>query len=123
MRVAAGMSEVRFARRRSPRVVISRKRYVVITNDGVKFARECYCSSASLPGTRIELYGFLLTLLSFGGVLPLVAVRRWRRTKILKKASEKKFVVVAGNVRVLPKRVVEEAMREIWGECPKSIYV
>lgn len=117
------MSEVRFSRRRSPRVVISRERYVVITRDGVKFARECYCSSASFPGTQIELYGFLLTLLSFGGVLPLVAVRHWRRTKILKKASEKKFVVVSGSRRVLPKNVVEEAMREIWGECPKSIYV
>ncbi len=123
MRVAAGMSKALFSRRRSPRVVISGKRYVVITKDGVKFARECYCSSASLPGTQIELYGFLLTLLSFGGVLPLVAVRRWRRTKILTKASEKKFVVVSRSRRVLPKKVVEEVMKEIWGECPKSIYV
>jgi hypothetical protein len=123
VRVAAGMFEVRFSRRRSPRVVISRERYVVITENGVKFARECYCSSASLPGIQIELYGFLLTLLSFGGVLPLVAVRRWRRTKILRKASDNKFAVVTGNIRVLPKKVVEEAMKEIWGECPKSIYV
>jgi hypothetical protein len=117
------MSETGFSRRRSPRVVISRKRYVVITKNGVKFARECYCSSGSLPGTQIELYGFLLSLLSFGGVLPLVAVRRWRRTKILRKASDNQFAVVTGNVGVLPKKVVEEAMREIWGECPKSIYV
>jgi hypothetical protein len=53
----------------------------------------------------------------------LVAVRRWRRTKILRKASDNQFAVVTGNVGVLPKKVVEEAMREIWGECPKSIYV
>lgn len=123
MRVAVSMFETRFSRRGSPRIVISRKRYVVITKNGVKFARECYCSSASLPGTQIELYGFLLTLLSFGGVLPLVAVRRWRRTTILRKASDNKFAVVTGNTHVLPKKVVEEAMKEIWGECPKSIYV
>lgn len=121
MRVAPGMSEARFARR--PRVVISRKRYVVITEDGVRFARECYCSSVSMPGPEIALYGFLLTLLSFGGVMPLDVVRRWRRTKILRKASDSKFVVVSGSRRVLPKNVVEAAMREIWGECPKSIYV
>jgi len=34
VRVAAGMSETGFSRRRSPRVVISRKRYVVITKNG-----------------------------------------------------------------------------------------
>ena len=96
---------------------------MVITKVGVRFTRECYCSSARMPGPEIELYGFLLTLLSFGGVLPLAAVRRWRRTKILKKASEKKFVVASRSRRVLPKKVVEEVMKEIWGECPKSIYV
>ena len=109
--------------RRLPRVVVSRRRYVVITKAGVKFARECYCSSASLPGPEIELYGFLLRLLSFGGLLPLAVVRRWRRTGILRRALGGKLVVVSGSVRVLPRRVVEEAIREIWGECPKSIYV
>lgn len=96
---------------------------MVITEAGVRFARECYCSSASLPGPEIELYCFLLRLLSFGGVLPLAVVRWWRRTGILRKASENKFVVVSRSVGVLPRRVVEEAMREIWGEAPKSIYV
>ncbi len=96
---------------------------MVITEAGVRFARECYCSSARRPGPEIELYGFLLKLLSFGGVMPLDVVRRWRRTKILRKASDNQFAVVTGNVGVLPKKVVEEAMREIWGECPKSIYV
>ena len=122
MKVAVGMSEAGLSRRPS-RVVISRRRYVVITEAGVGFARECYCSSKSLPGPDIELYGFLLRLLSLGGVLPLDVVRRWRRTAILRKASGKKFVVVSRSVGVLPKGVVEEAMREIWGECPKSIYV
>lgn len=116
------MSEASSSRRPLRRVV-ARRRYVIITKDGVKFARECYCSSTSLPGTEIELYGFLLRLLSFGGVMPLSVVRRWRRTGILRKASEKKFVVVSMSRRVLPKRSVEEAIREIWGECTKSIYV
>ena len=96
---------------------------MVITKVGVRFARECYCSSVRMPGPKIELYGFLLKLLSFGGVMPLDVIRRWRRTKILRKASDNQFAVVTGNVGVLPKKVVEEAMREIWGECPKSIYV
>ena len=109
--------------RRRPRVIISRKRYVVITKAGVGFARECYCTSTSLPGPEIELYGFLLKLLSFGGVMPLDVVERWRRTEILRKASESRFAVVTRDVGVLPKRVVEEVMREIWGEAPKSIYV
>ncbi len=101
----------------------SRRRYAVITEAGVRFARECYCSSARLPGPEIELYGFLLKLLSFGGVMPLDVVRRWRRTEILRRASESKFVVVSVSVGVVPKKAVEEAMREIWGRCPKSIYV
>ena len=105
------------------RVVSSRRLYVVITEAGVRFARECYCSSARRPGPEIELYGFLLKLLSFGGVMPLDVVRRWRRTEILRKASEGKFAVVTRDVRVLPKGVVEEVIMEIWGECPKSIYV
>ena len=109
--------------RRLLRRVVSRRRYVIITEAGVRFARECYCSSASLPGPEIELYGFLLRLLSFGGVMPLDVVKRWRRTRILRKASGSKLVVVSVSVGVLPRRVVEEAVREIWGECPKSIYV
>ena len=108
---------------RLQRLVISGRRYVVITKAGVRFARERYCSSASLHGTEIELYGFLLRLLSFGGVLPLAVVRRWRRTGILRRALGSKLVVVSGYVGVLPRRVVEEAIREIWGEAPKSIYV
>ncbi len=96
---------------------------MVITEAGVRFARECYCSSARRPGPEIELYGFLLKLLSFGGVMPLDVVRRWRRTSILRKASENRFVVVSVSVGVVPKKVVKEAMKEIWGEAPKSIYV
>ena len=115
------MSEAGFSRK--PRVVVSGRRFVVITEAGVGFARECYCSSAGQRGTEIELYGFLLRLLSYGGVLPLDVVRRWRRLGILRRAAGKRFVVVSRSVGVLPKKVVEEAMREIWGECPKSIYV
>lgn len=107
----------------SRRVVVSRRRFVVITEEGVRFARECYCSAAGLSGPEIELYGFLLKLLSFGGALPLDVVRRWRRLEILKKASEGRFAVVSRDVGVLPKAVVEDVMRVIWGECPKSIYV
>jgi len=109
--------------RRLPRVVISRRRYAIVTEAGVRFARECYCSSVAQRGTEIELYGFLLRLLSFGGVLPLDVVRRWHRTGILKRAMGRKFVVVSRSVGVLPKGAVEEAIRVIWGECPKSIYV
>ncbi len=109
--------------RRKLRRVISRKRYVIISKAGVRFATECYCASTSLHGTEIELYGFLLRLLSFGGVLPLTVVKRWRRTKILKRALGKKFVVVTRSVSTLPKRKVKEAIREIWGEAPKAIYV
>ena len=96
---------------------------MVITEAGVRFARECYCSSASRPGAEMELYGFLLRLLSFGGVMPLDVVRRWRRLGVLRRAVEGKLVVVSRDVGVLPRRVVEDAVREIWGRCPKSIYV
>ncbi|NIP66779.1 hypothetical protein GWN63_01595 [Candidatus Bathyarchaeota archaeon] len=108
--------------RRSLRPAVSGKRYVVITKTGIRFAKECYSSSEESPETDTELYGFLLRLLSFGGVLPLAIVKRWRRTKILRKASEKKFVVVSGSPRGLPKKLVKAAMKMIWGEPPKSIY-
>ena len=109
--------------RRLPRLRVSGRRFVVITEDGVKFAKECYCSSASMHGREIELYGFVLKLLSFGGVMPLDVVRRWRRLEILRRASGRRFVVVTRDVGVLPKAVVKKAMGVIWGECPKSIYV
>jgi hypothetical protein len=115
------MSEAGFSRK--PRGVVSRRRYVIITEAGVGFARECYCFSAGQRGTEIELYGFLLRVLSYGGMLPLDVVRRWGCLGILKRASGKGFVVVGRSVGVLPKRAVEEVMRVIWGECPKSIYV
>jgi hypothetical protein len=105
------------------RHVISGKRFVVITKEGVEFATVRYCSSTSPPNIEIELYGFLLRLLSFGGILPLVVVKRWRRTNILKRALENKFVVVTPSVQVLPKKMVKKAMTEIWGRTPKSIYV
>ncbi|MFQ6064953.1 MAG: hypothetical protein ACE5L6_05700 [Candidatus Bathyarchaeia archaeon] len=105
------------------RRLVSRRRFVVITEAGVRFARECYCSSTSLPGTEIELYGFLLRVLSFGGVLPLDVVRRWSRLEVLRKASGKRFVVVSRSVGILPKKAVEETMKVIWGECPNYIYV
>ena len=69
------MSEARPSRR-LPRLGVSRKRFVVITEDGVRFASECYCSSASMAGPEIELYGFVLRLLSFGGVMPLDVIKR-----------------------------------------------
>ena len=109
--------------RRSLRRGISRRRFVVITKNGVRFARQCYCSSVNMPGSETELYGFVLKLLSFGGVMPLDIVRRWRRLEILRRASGRKLAIVTRDFDALPKEVVEEAMRKIWGRHPKSIYV
>lgn len=116
------MFEARSSGRLS-RLRVSGRRFVVITEDGVRFAKECYCSSAKASGPEIELYGFVLKLLSFGGMMPLDVVRRWRRLEILRRASGRRFVVVTRDVGVLPKAVVKKAMGVIWGECPKSIYV
>ena len=108
---------------RSLRLRVSGRRFVVITEEGARFAKECFCSSVSVAGSEIELYGFLLKLLSFGGVLPLDVVRRWQRLGVVRRASGRRFCVVSRDVGVLPKAVVEEVMGVIWGECPKSIYV
>ncbi|MFQ5836435.1 MAG: hypothetical protein ACE5HG_01125 [Candidatus Bathyarchaeia archaeon] len=71
----------------------------------------------------MKLYEFLIRLLSFDGILPLVLIKRWRESDILKKALENHYVTVTAFRRKMPKNVVQEVVNEIWGKIPKGIYV
>ncbi|MFQ6074107.1 MAG: hypothetical protein ACE5KC_02695 [Candidatus Bathyarchaeia archaeon] len=71
----------------------------------------------------MKLYEFLIRLLSFDGILPLVLIKRWRESEILKKALENHYVTVTAFRRKMPKNVVQDVVKEIWGKIPKGIYV
>jgi len=110
--------------RRSPRTVIVPKSYITITKKGIEFVRERYSCSVTLDSGEIKLYEFLIRLLSFDGILPLVLIKRWRESEILKKAQEKHYVTVTAFRQELPKKKeVQNVVKEIWGRIPKGIYV
>jgi len=50
--------------------VISQKQYVIITKKGLEFVSTIFSCAAPLAPEEIKLHGFLLRLVSFGGVLP-----------------------------------------------------
>ena len=109
--------------RRSPRIVIAPKTYVSITKEGIEFVRERYSCSVTLDSREIKLYEFLIRLLSFDGILPLALIKRWRESEILKKAQENHYVTVSAFRRGLPKKEVQDVVKEIWGRIPNGIYV
>ncbi len=109
--------------RRPPRILISQKSYAIITEEGIEFVRKRYSCSVVLDSGEIKLYEFLIRLLSFGGTLPLVSIRKWRESGILKKARKNHYVTVTASKRELPKKEVQEVVEEIWGKIPKGIYV
>ena len=108
---------------RPPRLVITQKAYVIITKEGVEFVRKRYSCSVALDRGEIKLYEFLMRLLSFGGILPLVLIKKWREGAILKEALENHCVTVTALRRDLPKNEVQDVIKEIWGKIPKGIYV
>ena len=109
--------------RRSPRIMIVPKSYVIITKEGIEFVRERYSCSVALDSGEIKLYEFLIRLLSFGGILPLALTKRWRESEIFKKALENHYVTTIAFIRKFPKNEVQDAIKEIWGKIPKGIYV
>ena len=110
--------------RRSPRILIVPKSYVIITKEGIEFVRERYSCSVALDIGEIKLYEFLIRLLSFDGILPLALIKKWRETEILKKAQENHYVTVTAFRRELSrKKEVKDVVKEIWGKIPKGIYV
>ena len=109
--------------RRTPRIVIAQKSYAIITREGIEFVRKRYSCSVALDPGEIKLYEFLIRLLSFGGMLPLALIRKWRESGILKKAQTNHYVTVTAFRRELPRKEVQEVVKEIWGKIPKSIYV
>ena len=108
---------------RSPRIVIAQKSYAIITKEGIEFVRKRYSCSVALDSGEIKLYEFLIRLLSFGGTLPLALIRKWRESEILKKAQKNHYVTVTASRLELPKKEVQEVVKEIWGNIPKGIYV
>jgi hypothetical protein len=74
--------------RRPFRIVIVQKSYAIITKEGIEFVRKRYSCSVELDTQEIKLYEFLIRLLSFGGMLPLALIRKWRETEILKSAEK-----------------------------------
>jgi len=109
--------------RRSPRIVIAQKSYVIITKEGIEFVRKKYSCSVALDPGEIKLYEFLVRLLSFGGTLPLALIRKWQESEILKKAQKNHYVTVTAFRLKLPKKEVQDIVKEIWGRIPKGIYV
>jgi len=71
--------------RRSSIIEIAQNSYVIITKEGIEFVRKRYFCSVVLGSGEIELYEFLIQLLSFGGTLPLDLIRKWRKKKFFKK--------------------------------------
>jgi hypothetical protein len=109
--------------RRSPRILIAQKSYAAITKEGVEFVRKRYSCSVVLDSGEIKLYGFLMRLLSFGGTLPLVLIKKWQESESLKKAQKNHYVTITASRRELPKREVQDVIEEIWGEIPRGAYV
>jgi len=109
--------------RRPPRIVIAPKSYVIITKEGIEFVRERYSCSAALGSGEIKLYEFLIRLLSFDGILPLALIKRWRESEILRKAQKNRYVTVTASIRGMPKKEIQDVVKEIWGRIPKGIYV
>jgi len=109
--------------KRSRIIEIAQKSYVIITKEGIEFVRKRYFCSVTLDSGEIELYEFLVQLLSFGGVLPLDLIRKWRKKEILEKAQKNHYAIVTLLRRELPKNEVQDAIKEIWGKIPKGIYV
>jgi len=109
--------------RRPPRLEITQKGYVIITKEGIEFVRKRYSCSVTLDRGEIKLYEFLMRLLSFGGILPLALIKKWRESAILKEAQENHCVTVTALRRELPKNEVQDIINEIWGKIPKGIYV
>ncbi len=109
--------------RRSPRIMIAPKSYLIITKEGIDFVREKYSCSSVLRREEIKLYEFLMRLLSFGGNLPLTSTKKWRKSEILKSALENRYVTITAFRRELPKERIQKVVKEIWGKIPNGIYV
>ena len=109
--------------KRSRIIEIAQNSYVIITEEGIEFVRKRYFCSVTLGSEEIELYEFLIQLLSFGGTLPLDLIRKWRKKEVLQKAQKNHYVTVTLLRRELPKNEIQDAIKEIWGKIPKGIYV
>ena len=109
--------------RKSSIIGIAQKSYVIITKEGINFVRKRYFCSTVLDSEEIELYEFLIQLLSLGGILPLDLIRKWRKKEILEKAQKNHYVTITLLRQELPKNEVQDAIEEIWGKIPKGIYV
>lgn len=109
--------------RRPSIIKIGQESYAIITKEGIEFVRKRYFCAVVLDSGEIELYEFLIQLLSFGGMLPLDLIRKWRKKEILEKAQKNHYVTVTLLRRALPKNEAQDAIKEIWGKIPKGIYV
>ena len=109
--------------RRSPRIFIAQKSYVTITKEGIDFVRERYSCSVVVDSEELKLYGFLMRLLSFGGTLPVALIKRWRESESLIKAQKNHYATITVSIRELPKKEVQDIIKEIWGKIPRGTYV
>ena len=105
------------------RLVVSQKQYVIITKKGLEFVGAIYSCAAPLAPEEIKLYGFLLRLVSFGGMLPLSSMKRWGLAGTLEGTVRKEYAKVTASRMELPKKEVQEIIKEIWGEMPKGFCV
>lgn len=105
------------------RLVGSQKQYMIITKKGIEFVAKIYSCAAPLAPEEIELCGFLLRLVSFGGVLPLSSMKRWGLVGTLEGNMRKDYAKVTASRTELPKKEVQEVIKEIWGDMPKGFCV
>jgi hypothetical protein len=105
------------------RVVVSQKQYVIITKKGLEFVSTIFSCAAPLAPEEIKFYGFLMRLVSFGGVLPLSSMKRWSLVGTLEGTVKKDYAKVTASRTELPKKEVQEVIKEIWGEMPKGLCV
>ena len=103
--------------------MISQKQYVIITKKGLEFVSTIFSCAAPLAPEEIKLHGFLLRLVSFGGVLSLSSMKRWGLVGTLEGIMRKDYAKVTASRTELPKKEVQEVIKEICGEMPKGFCV
>lgn len=109
--------------RKLRRIVIAQKRYATVTKKGIEFVRKRYSCLVPLAQEEIKLYGFLMRLISFGGMLPLSSIKRWGLMESLRNTVNMEYIIVTSSRQELPKKEVQEVIKEIWGEIPKGFCV
>ncbi len=79
----------------------------------MEFVSPVYSRSAILAPEEIKLYWFPLRLVSSGGTLSLFSMKWWSLVGTLESTVRKEYAKVTASRRALPKKDVQEVIKEI----------